>query len=110
MHHAPLPNCHDGMGDLDFIEVLGEKETAQSSLNFMHDDILAPGVTIGEHMHHEDVEYYYILSGSGVMILDGVRHPVGPGDIAAVFPGGTHGLENTGKGDLRIIVISVQPG
>lgn len=29
------------------------------------------------------------------------------GDITALFPGGVHGLENTGNEDLRIIVISV---
>ena len=54
-----------------------------------------------------DEEYYYIVSGNGTMTLDDERCEVAVGDIAAVFPGGAHALENTGDADLRIIVISV---
>jgi mannose-6-phosphate isomerase-like protein (cupin superfamily) len=65
-------------------------------------------VTIGVHEHKDDEEYYYVLSGNGVMTLDGTRHEVKASDVTAVFPGGRHGLENTSKDDLRVIVISVK--
>jgi uncharacterized cupin superfamily protein len=107
MQREPLPNCHDGQGALDWISVLSDADVCGRRLNFIHDDILAPGVTIGLHRHQDDEEYYYIVSGQGVMTLDGVRHEVKPGDITAVFPGGEHGLENTGAEDLRIVVICV---
>ena len=87
--------------------VLDPDDLKEKRLRFIHDDILPPGVTVGVHEHTGDEEYYYILSGEGVMILDGERIPVRPGDITAVYPGGSHGLENTGEGDLRMIVISV---
>ena len=45
-------------------------------LNFLHDDVLAPGVSIGPHAHRGDEEYYYILSGRGTMTLDGRRFAV----------------------------------
>jgi ABC-type amino acid transport substrate-binding protein len=32
------------------------------------------------------------------------------GDITAVLPGGSHGLENRSDGDIRVIVISVAGG
>jgi mannose-6-phosphate isomerase-like protein (cupin superfamily) len=42
------------------------------------------------------------------MILDGERFNVGPGDVTAVFPGGSHSLENTGDETMHMIVISVR--
>ena len=108
MPSKPLPNCHDGHGALDWVEVLGKQDVEGRAVNFVHDDVLAPGVTIGVHQHTHDEEYYFVLSGSGAMTLNEHRFEVGPGDITAVFPGGTHGLENTGDDDLRIIVFSVK--
>jgi mannose-6-phosphate isomerase-like protein (cupin superfamily) len=108
MRHQPLENCHDGKGALDWVEVLDHNDLNQKGLNFVHDDILPPGVSIGNHKHTGDEEYYYIVSGNGIMTLDQQRFEVSSGDITAVYPGGTHGLENTGSEDLRIIVISAK--
>jgi mannose-6-phosphate isomerase-like protein (cupin superfamily) len=62
------------------------------------------------HPHRDDEEYYYVVSGRGVMTLDGVEHEVAAGDISAVYPGGSHGLENRSDTDLRVVVISVAGG
>jgi uncharacterized cupin superfamily protein len=107
MLRQPLENCHDGKGALDWIVVLDGDDLKERGLNFVHDDILPPGVSIGNHRHTGDEEYYYIVSGKGIMTLDQERIEVNGGDITAVYPGGVHGLENTGNEDLRIIVISV---
>lgn len=107
MRHGPLPNCHDGVGALDWTEVLAPGQLQGRHLRFVHDDVLAPGVTIGVHAH-DDEEYYYILSGRGTMILDDEEIAVGPGDIAAVYPGGSHGLANDGGEDLRVLVIGLR--
>lgn len=106
MKHGPLPKCHGGQGVLDFTVVMDGKESDGQRLRFLHDDILPPGVSIGVHKHNHE-EHYYVLSGRGTMILDGQRHEVGPGDIASVYAGGSHGLENTSSQDLRIIVIGL---
>ncbi len=106
MLHQPLENCHGGIGALDWVVVLDGKDLKERGLDFIHDDILPPGVSIGNHKHTGDEEYYYIVSGKGVMTLDQDRFDVKAGDITAVYPGGVHGLENTSNEDLRIIVIS----
>jgi len=106
MARRPLPECHGGVGALDWTRVLDGEETDGRHLRFMHDDILPPGVSIGVHRHEDDEEYYYVVAGHGVMTLDGARYDVGPGDITAVYAGGEHGLENTGDTDLRVLVIS----
>lgn len=106
MERAPLPECHGGNGALDWTNVLSDGDQAGRHVRFLHDNFLAPGVSIGVHRHTDDEEYYYILSGEGIMTLDGVRYAVQSGDITAVFPGGEHGLENTGSEDMHILVIS----
>jgi mannose-6-phosphate isomerase-like protein (cupin superfamily) len=105
MKRAPLPHCHGGVGSLDFTVVLDGKESPLQHVRFIHDDMLAPGVSIGVHQHRDE-EHYYILSGRGTMALDGQRYEVGPGDIASVYAGGSHGLENTGHEDMRILVVA----
>jgi mannose-6-phosphate isomerase-like protein (cupin superfamily) len=107
MNRAPLPECHGGRGALDWITVLADEDVQGRHLNFIHDDMLAPGVSIGVHRHEGDEEYYYIISGHGVMTLDGERFAVKSGDITGVYPGGEHGLENTSEEDMRIVVICV---
>ncbi|MBD3241112.1 MAG: cupin domain-containing protein [Chitinivibrionales bacterium] len=106
MPRQVLSDCHGGAGDLDFTPLLDKASVQGRQVNFIHDDVLAPGASIGVHSHTHDEEYYLVLAGRGTIILDGARHEIGPGDIAAVYPGGSHGLENTGGVPLRLIVFS----
>lgn len=99
--------CHNGHGAIQWLGVLDGNDPGGKRVNFVHDDVLPPNTSIGVHTHTDDQEYYYIVSGSGVMTLDGKEHDVAAGDITIVFPGGSHGLANRSPEDLRIIVISV---
>src|SRR5207253_8453868 len=36
------------------------------------------------HYHRRSTELYYVLSGSGVVLLDGVEHEVRPGSIVHI--------------------------
>jgi mannose-6-phosphate isomerase-like protein (cupin superfamily) len=71
--------------------------------------ILRPGSAIGYHMQTED-EIYYVLSGRGVMTLDGKDMNVGPGTAVLTRTGSSHGLKPLGTEDLVIIIdYSVPP-
>jgi quercetin dioxygenase-like cupin family protein len=63
-----------------------------------------PGSSIGIHEHEGDEEIYYVISGSGVMIVDGERRNVSQGDIVLTKSGSSHGLENGNDGELKIFV------
>lgn len=97
-----IHGCHEGQGPMDFIPVMGQQPDAR--VKFVHDDVLPPGTSIGAHRHESGEEYYFIISGRGLMQLDGVDHEVSTGDLAAVYAGGTHGLINSSDEDLRILV------
>lgn len=85
-----------------------KKDLANRALNYVHDNIILPGVSIGLHSHSHDEEYYYIISGNGIMQLDDNEFEVGPGDITGVFPGGKHSLKNSSTINMRILVFSVK--
>lgn len=101
-----LSKCHDGVGDLVFYDLVPDNSPAQY-IKFVHHDILPTGVSIGIHTHegpHALEEWYYCVSGRGVMTLDGKEFDFCPGDICVCRAGGSHGLLNPYEEDLDIIV------
>ena len=55
------------------------------------------------HYHKRSTELYYVLHGEGVVLLDGVEHPVKPGSIVHIPPGVVHGA----KGRMRVLVVGI---
>ena len=64
---------------------------------------LKPGSGIGLHEQRED-EIYYVLSGTGTMVLDGKTVDVKPGTAVLTRTGSTHSLKQTGSEDLVILI------
>ncbi len=64
---------------------------------------MKPGSGIGYHEQKED-EIYYVLSGRGVMTVDGKSFDVGPGTAVLTRPGSSHGLKQAGTEDLVILI------
>jgi len=64
---------------------------------------LKPGSGIGYHEQKED-EIYYVLSGRGMMTIDGKSFEVGPGTAILTRPGSSHGLKQIGSDDLVIMI------
>jgi mannose-6-phosphate isomerase-like protein (cupin superfamily) len=68
---------------------------------------LKPGSGIGYHEQKED-EIYYVLSGRGLMTIDGKDIEVGPGTAVLTRPGSSHGLKQVGSEDLVIMINYLQ--
>lgn len=64
-----------------------------------------PGGVSGEHLHTRTEEIYFIVAGTGEMLLNGVPHPVGPRSLVLTGVGTAHGLRNTGTTDLDWVVV-----
>jgi len=65
---------------------------------------IAPGAAVdGALHHHEPHEIYFVISGDGLVHLDGSEHPIAPG-TSVFIPGGTHHfIRNTGDSELRLL-------
>lgn len=100
-----LRNCHDGTGELHCVERFADYKRKTPGIKFVHEDLLPPGASIGEHAHRGDEEIYLILEGNGQMTLDGETVEVGPGDLCLTRSGHSHSLRNTGNTPLRLVVV-----
>jgi len=56
-----------------------------------------------EHYHKVATELYYVLEGEGVVLLDGVEHPVRAGSLVHIAPSVLHGA----KGRMRVLVVGI---
>ena len=57
------------------------------------------------HWHQRTHEYYYVLEGTGRIVIDGESVPVEPGDCVWIRPGAFHYAE----GDLTSLIIGIPP-
>ena len=64
---------------------------------------LHPGAGVGHHEQHED-EVYYVLSGKGVMTVDGTAVDMTPGTAVLTRPGSSHSLKQVGPDDLVVLI------
>jgi mannose-6-phosphate isomerase-like protein (cupin superfamily) len=58
-----------------------------------------------EHYHKEMTEFYYVLKGQGLMVLDGEGRAIQEGDLILIPPGVRH----TSEGELEVLIIGVPP-
>lgn len=94
---------HGGKGTY-FVRTLLD-EVPGSIFKYVRDLILYPGSTIGEHLHTGDEEIYFVISGNGIMVVDGEEYVIGPGSAVLTQSGSHHALRNEGEEDLRIFVV-----
>jgi mannose-6-phosphate isomerase-like protein (cupin superfamily) len=97
---ATEPGTHNGGG-----ETIGYsffKKTPRLSMVFRK-RALKPGSGIGYHEQKED-EIYYVLSGRGMMTIDGKSFEVAPGTAVLTRPGSSHGLKQIGDENLVILI------
>ena len=78
------------------------KSATTSKLQFTK-RLLKPGSAIGYHLQKEE-EIYYIVSGTGEMTMNGETFSVQTGDAILTLGGSSHGLKQTGKDDLIMII------
>jgi mannose-6-phosphate isomerase-like protein (cupin superfamily) len=97
---AAEPGPHKGGGNTTGHRFF--KNAVGSKLQFTK-RLLHAGSAIGYHLQKEE-EIYYIVSGTGEMSMNGETFPVKSGDAILTLAGSSHGLKQTGKDDLVVII------
>ena len=67
--------------------------------------LIRKGCSIGNHAHHGEVEYYYILSGQGVVTENDGEKTVNPGDVVITGWGQSHSIRNEKDQDLEFVAV-----
>src|SRR5690606_20995184 len=67
--------------------------------------VLPPGVSEGGpgNRHRGADQWLYVVSGSGLAVVDGRRQRLGPGSLLLIERGEEHEIRNTGTTPLRTV-------
>lgn len=66
---------------------------------------LAPGSAIPMHIHEIETETAYVMTGEGVLTIEGVETHLKPGMGVTVRPGTQHNVRCTGSVPLEVLAI-----
>lgn len=68
-----------------------------------------PGAHVESHSHSVQEQIYHVLSGEGILIVDGERRLVRSNDVTYIPPGVVHEFHCTGTDPLVFLVITSPP-
>lgn len=67
------------------------------------------GAKVAYHYHRERESVLFIISGTGVEVVDGVRVPIKAGDVLFILPNVNHTIENTSDNEIRYVEFFTHP-
>jgi mannose-6-phosphate isomerase-like protein (cupin superfamily) len=106
----PLAELHGGKGTVTHRRALGPT-IFLSPWAYVDHLAMAPGATLGPHLHREVAEVYYVMKGQGTVTVsspDGKETaPVREGDAIPIHLSDAHSFENNGSEPLEFLVIGV---
>ena len=71
---------------------------------------LNPGACQGRHIHEASEQIWYVLKGSGKLLLaDGEEREFCAGDVARFEQGDVHGLKNDGDSEFVYLSVTAPP-
>ncbi len=70
--------------------------------------VVEPGGVLSLQRHKKRAEHWFIVSGSGMVTLEGKKSPVQAGSAVDIPQGAAHRMENISSGNL--VIIEVQTG
>ena len=94
-------NAFGGKGEVTLRPLLTDEQKNEKI------QMYAEVASLGIHQHRGNAESYYILAGTGLYTDDGKTYEVHAGDTTYCADGHSHGLENTGDGDLKFMALII---
>jgi mannose-6-phosphate isomerase-like protein (cupin superfamily) len=98
LSETEIPRPRGGEGSIFARQLLAERPG--SAIKGLVLNRLPPGCSIGLHSHHGEEDFYYCISGQGVVTDNGNEVPFVPGTFQMTGHNETQALRNTGTEDL----------
>lgn len=93
------------IGGAEIHSIVSKEELYGQGGMFAH-VCLAKGDIVDWHIHNGEVDYYYILKGTGIYTdADGKEYPVVAGDVCTIVPGDGHAIRNEQDEVLEFIAL-----
>ena len=110
-HHVPLDQAEDlGLPGRRSRAIVSGATGAASTLRLVEIPVPAQGEPPRPpHWHPDCEECIHVLDGDGVTWVDGVEHPMRPGDTIRIAPMERHVTRNTGATALMLLCFFPAP-
>jgi quercetin dioxygenase-like cupin family protein len=59
-----------------------------------------PGQVVEDHAHSDMYEVFFVVSGTGKIVVNAEEHQISTGTVFIIEPNDTHSVENTGDKEL----------
>lgn len=106
MENKTISNMRGGDGDA-LSTLLLDSTDMGNHLRIFSNFTLKKGCSIGEHTHNGETEYYFILSGTGIVSEKDGEKVVSSGDLVITGNGESHAIRNDEEEDLVFVAIVV---
>ena len=104
MKSAVKVNMRDGDGQVVVTNILESGEYKGRS-RLVATLTLEPGCSIGEHVHENEEEIFYVIEGEAQYLDNGEWVTLRKGDSCLCLGGQTHSIAN--RGDKTLVVVAV---
>lgn len=107
-------NAHGGLGTIlvrqlvgcqDGADFPGDPKEIEGKVNFVHLLDLPSGTSIGNHLHDNTEEIYFVVEGIVTMIADGKSIQMPPNSIFFIKKGSSHAVENNSDKTAKVLVV-----
>ena len=89
--------------DKAIIRELAASRNSSAKNQSLAEATIAAGDSVSEHYHKVTEEFYFILSGTGLMKINDEEEQVHPGDTVIILPGMRHKISNNGNTPLVLL-------
>ncbi len=97
-------------GGRSMFRILLDEETVGAKQFALLINEFDPGLTSTAHKHDTEEHAFYIISGTGVIDIEGDKISVEAGDAVFVPPGKMHQITSTGDALFKYMVLYSPPG
>jgi quercetin dioxygenase-like cupin family protein len=105
MKRTVRANMRGGSGEVILTNLMGEGTMAHTRL--FSTLTLETGCSIGEHDHVNETEYYWILTGEGIVTEADGEHVVRAGDLVVTGGGASHAIRNEHEETLTFLALII---
>src|SRR3954467_13829557 len=107
----PFEGMNQGKGTVQYRRVMGPS-VFTSPWAYVDHLVIPPNASVGPHLHHEQAQFYYVMSGTGTVKTSNMRGEpetaaIKTGDAIPIQLNEINSFENSGSEPLEFLIVGV---